>query len=331
MTKFAYVALDTDGQQTSGTERAKTKSAAQYALYQRALRDVEVTETRSILQFEIMQPKVKKMEVMHLSRMLAAFVRAGLPLLDAVHTIGEESDNSKLREIMDEIEEGLRGGDGLSDCLDRHPEVFPDFYRGILRSSELTGQLDTVLDQLAAYLERDLAARRKITSAMIYPSVIIVMSIIAVIVLSTFVLPRFKVFFDGLHAELPLPTRMLLGFTAFIGTWWWLIVAVLAVMGVAIAFGLRTARGQYLRDATYLKIPVINGTVRDALVERFCRILASMTSAGVALPEALRVATGALHNGVYEKALSRVEEQMLEGEGIAKPIGETLLLSLIHI
>jgi type IV pilus assembly protein PilC len=209
--------------------------------------------------------------------------------------------------------------------------VFPDFYRGILRSSELTGQLDTVLDQLAAYLERDLAARRKITSAMIYPSVIIVMSIIAVIVLSTFVLPRFKVFFDGLHAELPLPTRMLLGFTAFIGTWWWLILAVLAVVGVAIAFGLRTARGQYLRDATYLKIPVIKGTVRDALVERFCRILASMTSAGVALPEALRVATGALHNGVYERALSRVEEQMLEGEGIAKPIGETLLFPSLAV
>jgi type IV pilus assembly protein PilC len=108
-----------------------------------------------VLDGELSAPRVKREEVMHLSRQLGAFIRAGLPLLDAVRTLGEEATNSSVRRMMSEVEEGLRSGEKLSDCLDRHPKIFPPFYRGILRSAELTGQLDTVLDQLAAYLERD--------------------------------------------------------------------------------------------------------------------------------------------------------------------------------
>ena len=161
---------------------------------------------------------------MHLSRQLGAFIRAGLPLIDAVHTIGTEASNSSVRRMMAEVERSLRDGDRLSTCLDRHPKIFPAFYRGILRSAELTGQLDTVLDQLAIYLERDLEARRKVKSAMIYPAVIAGMSVFTVAVLAGFVLPRFKVFFTSLHAKLPLPTRMLLAVTDFLTSYWWAIL-----------------------------------------------------------------------------------------------------------
>ena len=109
---------------------------------------------------------------MHLSRQIAAFLRAGLPILDAVHTIGAESDNSSVRRMMNDIEDGLRSGERFSDCLDRYPKVFPPFYRGIVRSAELTGELDTVLARLSGYIERDLEARRKIKSALIYPLVV---------------------------------------------------------------------------------------------------------------------------------------------------------------
>src|SRR6185437_12818031 len=108
-----------------------------------------------------------------------------------------------------------RGGEKMSDCLERNPKIFPEYYRGILRSAELTGQLDSVLDQLARYLERDLEARRKIKSALIYPTMIAVMSVVTIVVLVAFVLPRFKSFFANLHATLPLPTRMLLATTDF--------------------------------------------------------------------------------------------------------------------
>ena len=127
---------------------------------------------------------------MHLSRQLGAFVKAGLPLIEAVRILGEEAKNRTVRTAMLQIEEGLRGGERLSDCLDRHPKVFPEYYRGILRSAELTGQLDVVLDQLAKYLERDLEARRKVSAALIYPAVIAAMSLVTVVVLAAFVLPR---------------------------------------------------------------------------------------------------------------------------------------------
>jgi type IV pilus assembly protein PilC len=230
-----------------------------------------------------------------------------------------------VRRTMHDIEESLRAGERFSDCLDRHPKVFPDFYRGIVRSAELTGELDTVLTRLAVYIERDLEARRKIQGATIYPAVITVMAIVTVTVLSTFVLPKFKVFFASLHAKLPLPTRMLLAVTNFLTSWWWALgIGVVAVVAVVVGV-LQTEGGRFARDRMLLAIPVMGVTIQYALVERFCRILSSMVSAGVPLPEALRVATESLRNRVYMQSLGEVNEAMLEGQGIAGPLARTQL------
>jgi type IV pilus assembly protein PilC len=226
---------------------------------------------------------------------------------------------------MNDIEEGLRSGERFSDCLERHPKVFPDFYRGIVRSAELTGELDTVLTRLALYIERDLEARRKVKAAMIYPIIIMVMSTITVTVLAAFVLPKFKVFFKSLNAKLPLPTRMLLAITDFLTIWWWALATGIALVALIAFAVLRTERGKYRRDRLLLAIPVVGTTIQFALVERFCRILASMVTAGVALPEALRVATESLRNKVYIQSLSTVNEAMLEGQGIAAPLAKTSL------
>jgi type IV pilus assembly protein PilC len=224
---------------------------------------------------------------------------------------------------MNEVEVGLRGGDTLSDCFDRHPKIFPAFYRGILRSAELTGQLDTVLAQLAGYLEKDLATRRKIKSAMIYPMVVAAMSVVTVAVLAGWVLPQFKTFFASLDATLPLPTRMMLAVTDFLADWWWALLGGAAVLAL-IGFGaVRTAGGRYGRDRFLLALPVLGVTIRFVLVERFCRILAAMVGAGVPLPEALRVATESLRNVVFVRALSSVGESMLRGEGLAQPLTAT--------
>jgi len=323
VTRFSYVAVGPDGLRTTGVARAASREAAELALYERELREIRVIEKKGFLRAEVSAPRVKREEVMHLSRQLGAFVRAGLPLIDAVRTLGEEARNTSVRRMMTEVEDGLRRGEKLSDCLDRHPKIFPEYYRGILRSAELTGQLDTVLDQLAKYLERDLEARRKIKAAMIYPAMIMGMSLVTVVVLATFVLPRFKVFFASLHATLPLPTRMLLAMTDFFTQWWWAVLAGLVTAAVAVFAGLRTEPGRYVRDRLFLATPVLGDTIQFALVERFCRILSSMVSAGVSLPEALRVATESLRNLVFIRSLSQVGEAMLEGEGLAQPLAGT--------
>jgi type IV pilus assembly protein PilC len=323
MPKFAYVAVGADGGALRGTTRADTKAAAELELYERELHQIKVTEKKSLLQKELTGPRVKREHLMHLSRQLAAFVQAGLPVLDAVHTIAEENDNSSVRRIMADIEEGLRAGERFSDCLERHPKVFPEFYRGIVRSAELTGELDVVLSRLAGYIERDLEARRKIQAATIYPAVIMVMSVVVVVVLSVFVLPKFKVFFESLDATLPLPTRMLMWITDFLMTWWWALGTGVAAVVLLTAAALRTEAGRSARDRLLLKVPTLGSTIQYALVERFCRILASMVGAGVPLPDSLRVATDSLRNRVFVKGLDSVTEAVLEGGGLAVPLART--------
>jgi type IV pilus assembly protein PilC len=318
--KFSYHAVEVDGRAVKGTEKGESRGAVELLLYDRELRDIQVAEKKSVLQSELSGPRVKRADLMHLSRQMAAFVRAGLPILAAVHSIAEESPNSSVRRIMHDIEDGLRSGDRFSDCLDRHPKVFPDFYRGIVRSAELTGELDTVLSRLAVYIERDLEARRRIQSASIYPAVIFLMSLVTIAVLATFVLPKFKLFFLSLDAKLPLATRMLLAITDFLTEWWLALIGGFVLIAVTLSLILLTESGKYARDKLVLAVPVVGTTIQYALVERFCRILASMVSAGVALPEALNVAINSLHNRVYLRALSGVNNAMLEGQGIATPL-----------
>ena len=323
MPKFNYVAETREGSVLRGVEQGENLGAARVALLERDLDVVELHPRTSILQLEITSSKVSRDELMHLSRQLAAFIRAGIPILDAIQVLGEESDSKGVRRLMSEIYDDLRAGERLSDAVDKHPKTFPDFYRGILRSAELTGQLDTVLDRLSLYLERDLEARRKIKSAMIYPAVIAGTSLVTVIVLAVFVLPKFKDFFESLDAELPLATRLLLGMTDFLSDWWWALAAALLTVLLILALVVRTYPGKVARDTLLLKIPVLGETIRFALVERFCRVFASMVSAGVTLPEAMRVATNSIRNVVFQRELETARGAMMEGAGIAGPIART--------
>jgi type IV pilus assembly protein PilC len=139
------------------------------------------------------------------------------------------------------------------------------------------------------------------------------------------VVPRFQAFFDSLGARLPLPTRILLAITNFLTGWWWMLMIGLGGLTLLLVYVLSTTPGRYLRDRLVLAVPVIGPTVQFALVERFCRILSSMVSAGVQLPQALRVATGSLPNRVYRRSLAGVMEAMLQGEGLARPLAATKL------
>jgi type IV pilus assembly protein PilC len=275
------------------------------------------------VEINLFQRKVRKKDLMHFSRQLAVFVRAGVPILDALETMGEEIADKRLKVAVNDVAEGLRGGSTFSDAAGRHPEAFPDFYMAVLRSAELSGNLDVVLDQLADYIERDLDARSKVTSALVYPAMTMVMAIVTVVVLTSFVLPRFEKFFKSLHAKLPLPTRMLLNTSHWLGDWWWAIMLTAIVLIVGTMAGLRTPRGQKIKDTIFLRVPVLGLLVRDAILERFCRILAALVRTGVPLPEALSVATEATNNAVYRSGLATARQEMLRGEGLARPLAAT--------
>lgn len=331
MTKFKYAAVGAEGAVLTGSVRSDTVGGARHALLARGIEATELEEQQGVLQFELTKQRVPRSDLMHLSRQLAAFLRSGIPILEAIEILRDGAANRTVRRVLAEIGDSLRSGSTFLAAISRHPEVFPDFYRGIIGAAELSGQLDSVLDQLAHYIERDLDARRKIRSALMYPIVILAMSVVTVAVLTVFVLPRFGTFFDSLDAELPLPTRILLGATEFLVTWWWALTAAGASFVVLALLTRRTARGRARYDALLLRLPAVGETVRFAVIERVCRVLSTMVRAGVPLPEAMVVASGSANNAVYRRALDGARDGMLRGEGIARPIAATQLFPVAAV
>ena len=272
---------------------------------------------------EIFPARVKGTDLMHLSRQLAAFLRAGIPILDGLDLLAREASNATLRRALADVAEGVRQGEPLAEAFDRHPKVFPTAYRSMIRSAELSGSLDTVLDRLTVYVEREVAAKSQIRSAMTYPAVIVVLSVAVSLLLVTFVLPKFRVFFASFNQELPLPTRMLLGLSDLVRDWWWaglIGFVALAVLGTQY---LRTEHGKLRRDRVLLRVPVIGTALRYSVVERFARVMASMLRAGVPLGEAMEVAAAASGSRPAGIRLLTARESMLRGDGIAGPLAET--------
>jgi len=323
MPKFNYVAVGPDGAQVKGSEEAPTFAALGQLLHGRDLTIKEASEKKSIMQFEITRKKVPRKDLMHFSRQLSAFLKASVPILDAIETIQEEMTNKLFKTALEDISENIKAGASFSGAAKAHPEVFPPVYLGMLESAELTGNLDKVLDQLSEYLDRELEARRKVTSALMYPAIVALMSVATVGILAIFVLPRFRDFFDSLDATLPLPTRMLLAASGFVTDQWWIFpILMVLVVGFAL-WTARTEKGRNLRDRMILSTPVIGDIVTHAILERFCRVLSSMSSAGVPIPDALAVTTDGTNNVVWKQKLFSAREAMMRGEGLAHPIAET--------
>lgn len=323
MATFAYRATDATGLEVRGLLKHDTMVGARTVLADQHLEVVDLKERTGLLQMQFGRKALPREEVMNFTRQLGAFMKAGVPILDGIQVIAEEAANPKVRRVLLEIHEALRGGDTLSGAVEAHRALFPPFYVEMLRSAEASGHLDYVLDQLARYIERDLDARRKIRSALAYPAVIAVMSLGTVVLLTTFVLPRFRRFFTSLDATLPLPTRILLNGAGFLARWWWAIGAGMLVTTLALYAFLRSPRGRALRDGWVLRLPVVGVVVRFAIVERFCRVLASMLRAGVPLPDAMVIVADGSRNAVYEAALMGVRDEMLQGDGLSRPIQRT--------
>jgi type IV pilus assembly protein PilC len=325
MPKFKFTATTPDGATVRGLENALTAGMARRSLLAKDLSPVDVREKKGLLSLEITKKKVKRRDLMHFSRQMAVFMRAGIPVLESMEVMTDEVGDKVFERVLAEMSESLRAGETFAGAADEHPEAFPPYYLGILRSAELTGNLDVVLDQLSEYIERDLEAKRKVTSALIYPIIVLVMAVIAVVVITGFVLPRFKTFFTSLGAKLPLPTRMLLGVANFFSNDWYVIVGFIAAIGLGAVLLTVTPRGRQLRDTALLRTPIVGDLVTTAILERFCRILCTMVNAGVPIPDALQVTGDATANSVFRRGLFNAREAMLRGEGLAAPLASTRL------
>ena len=325
MPRFAYTAIDNSGSLVEGVSKAETIASARASLLAQNLYPTKLAEKRGLLQFEITKEKVKKKELMPFTRQLAVFVRAGIPITSALETIGDETQDTALRRAITAMVEELRNGGTLSAAAAKHPQVFPNYYVGILQSAELTGRLDETLDSLAAYLNREIETRAKVVNALSYPAVVMVMAVVTVIILAGYVLPKFKPLFTELNADLPLPTRMLLGVASLFSTYVYIPGLVIMMVVGAVVWMMKSVKGRRVKDRLVLRIPVIKGIIEYAILERFCRILGAMVRAGVPLPDGMQTTTEATSNAVYRERLTVAREEMMKGAGFSAPLAATEL------
>jgi type IV pilus assembly protein PilC len=306
----------------AGLIDATTLDAGADALTSSAIEPAK-EKKKSIWQFELTPKKVPRKDLMQFSRQLAVFVKAGIPILESLSDITEETANKHFKKILVDIQTDLRGGSTLAAAVGRHGEAFPPFYVGMLETAELTGNLDSVLIRLATYVERELESRRRLYAALTYPSIVVVLAMIVSAVMVIFVLPKFQGFFASLNAKLPLVTRMLLSFSRGLSEFWFIPAGLAAVLVIFFFWGKYTENGKGVRDALFLKIPVLGDVIRYAVLERFCRVLGSMVQAGVGLPQAMLITADATSNAVYRKGLITARTAMVRGEGLAAPLAAT--------
>ena len=325
MPKFAYAAIDAQGAPIEGVTKASTIGAARSILVEQNLFPTKIEERRGMLDFELTQEKVKKKVLMHFTRQLAVFVKACIPLTDALVTIGDETEDVALRRCLGDMIDDLRNGGLLSVSAANHPEAFPEYYVGILQAAELTGRLDESLESLAGYLEREIDTRSKVVSALSYPLIVMVMAFGTVLLLAGYVLPQFKPLFEELGAELPAPTRLMLFISRFFTDLWFITAAFFMVLVGIFVFLKKTEKGKGIKDRMVLKLPIVSGIVDYAILERFCRILGAMVKAGVPLPEGLKTTTESTSNRVYKERLEVARAAMLEGKGFSQPLIDTEL------
>ncbi|MEI8238482.1 MAG: type II secretion system F family protein [Actinomycetota bacterium] len=325
MPRFAYAAIDATGSSVEGVTKADTVGEARALLIGKNLYPVKIEEKKGALQFELTKEKVKKKELMQFTRQLAVFVKAGIPLTEALEIIGDETADVALQRTLTSMVEDLRNGGTLSGAAAKHPEAFPNYYIGILGSAELTGKLDETMENLAGYLERELETRSKVVSALSYPGVVMVLAVFTVAVLAGYVLPQFKPLFKELNANLPFATRALLFVADLFTVMWYIPFTFVAIMLGWNYFLFKTPRGRPIKDKLILKVPVVNGIIEYAILERFCRILGAMVKAGVPLPDAMKTTTESVNNSVFKERLIEAQAEMLEGGGFAKPLARTQL------
>ncbi len=285
----------------------------------------ERPKRRKLSEIEITPKKVKREAVMIFARQMSSFVRAGIPVIDAMAIIAEDSDDKKLKDVLSEVTANLRGGASLTSALEKHAASFPNYFLAMVRSAELTGRLDEVLDQVSLYIERDVETRRKVKSALTYPSVILFMAIGTIVVLSVFVLPKFTEFFDSFDATLPWSTQALISLSAFLGVWGVFLALVALWFVLFLALVTRRERGKLARDRVFLHLPKVGALLRTASIERFCRILSVLVRAGVPLPDSLAVASETSGNRVFRTAITRIRSAILRGNGLAGPIQDSKL------
>ena len=338
--KYRVVAYSFEGARTTRTVSAPTMEDAQRLMWDEGFRIVDM-RNRSIQRAKLYELfpsffKVRKSEVVLITRQLATFVKVGVPMLEALAVLHEQTGSKEMKAALQDMMVDLGQGRPLSAAMSTHPRIFNRLYVDMVRAAELSGRLDIVLNQIADYMTRDDTAARRIKGAMVYPLIVLVLSFAVITVLILFVLPAFVHLFTEFGAELPLTTRVLLNVGRFFETYRWQVMIGLLAAIIGVTSLLQTLQGKRWRDRYIVKLPYLGKIIHYSIIERFLRTFSTMTHAGIPVTQMFDTTIESTGNLIFQERLRAVQEQMIAGEGFAGPLRQTdlfppLVIQMIRV
>ena len=327
MASFAYRGRNGAGEIVQGTMDGATAGAVADLLFGSGVTPMEIkptaaadtrTDSGPAIGIKLFQQKVEHLDVLLFSRQIHTLLRAGVPIMRALAGLQESSTNPAMRDVLQDVRESLDSGREMSLSLARHPGVFSPFYLSMVRVGEMTGRLEEVFIRLFDHLAFERFMQEQVKSALRYPSFVVVAMGIAIVIVNLFVIPAFAKVFKGFGAELPLMTRLLLGFSDFMLAWW----PALLLGAVAAFFGFKawrgTSKGRYAWDRFKLKIPIAGKIIRKATLARFAASFALASRSGVPIIQALTNVAETVDNAYISDKVEKMRDGVERGESILR-------------
>jgi type IV pilus assembly protein PilC len=333
MATFTYTARAFNGELRTATIDASSRDDVISQLRKQRLSVVKIDQGGSA---KVGRGSIKTRDVVIFTRQFSTMINSGLPLVQALTILAEQTDNKALAEVTKKVVFDVESGNTVADALSKHPRAFTNLYVNMVAAGEAGGILDTILMRLATFLEKNDALVRKVKGAMIYPTVIMSVAAIAVVVLLIFVIPVFENMFASVGLPLPLPTRIVIGASRFLKGYWWLVLAI----GVSAGYFLRkyyaTNNGKLAIDRLMLKMPVLGDVLRKSAVSRFTRTLGTLISSGVSILEGLEITAKTAGNRVIQDAIMDSRASIAGGDTIAQPLQKSkvfppMVISMIAV
>ncbi|MFW5785460.1 MAG: type II secretion system F family protein [Chitinispirillaceae bacterium] len=321
MAKFEYVGV-ASGKQVKGEIQAGSKDEVISLLRKKKIRPVSVRNKSLDISFDFLQG-IKLKDVSRFTRQFAAMVSAGLPLVQCLDILGNQTENKALGQAIKQVSADIQGGNNLADAMAKHPAAFNTLYCNMVAAGEQSGNLDGVLNRLAEYQEKAEALRRKIKGAMTYPVIVAFVAVGATAAMLTWVVPTFAQMFTDMGGELPLPTQIVMNLSNFLQKY--IIYMILGAIALGIGFFqyYKTEDGRKRIDGLKLKLPVLGDLERKSAVSRFSQTLSTLLTSGVTIIEALNITAKTAGNKVLELGIIRTLERITGGLSIAEPLKET--------
>lgn len=336
METFSYTAVGADGKEKKGTVIAETREDAARSLKDQGLLPMSIGKQSALdkdINFSFGKKGVKVRDLSVFCRQFSSIIKAGVNVINALSMMSEQTENKKLKAAIKNVQSNVEKGETLSSAMRSEGDIFPSLLVSMVAAGEASGSLETAIERMAIQFEKDAKISGMVKKAMIYPIILIVVMIGVVIAMMMFVIPNFMDMFEGLDAEMPFMTVMVINMSNFILDRWWLLI--LIVVGIVFAYKsyYKTDAGRHVIDRIKIKIPVFGVLTVKTACARFSRIMSTLLSAGMPMISAIEIAAGTMDNVLFKDALQKVRSGVALGMGFSQQIGVTRLFPamLVHM